>query len=242
MPTYGVIGMGRMGQSILSVLEGTPGLSARPFYRLTPDTEQALRTCDVVIEFTTAEAAPGIIKRCIELQVPVVSGTTGWQEYHLSEIITFCKTHQGKFLHASNFSIGMNIVFALNSKLASLLTAYPEFKPALKEIHHIHKKDSPSGTAYTLVEEIIRQQPQYAGISLQAMPPGMPSHLIPVEAIREGEVKGYHEVIWSSGLEKIALSHEAFDRSIFSRGAVMAAKWLQAQPNGVYTMRDFIQV
>ncbi len=242
MGKIGVIGMGRMGQSILALLEQRSGWSGKPFYRLTEDQESVLRQCDVAIEFTTADAAPGVIRKCIELQIPVVSGTTGWHEYHLGEIISFCQQRKGKFLYASNFSIGMNIVFALNSRLAAMLEAYPEFKPSLREIHHVHKKDAPSGTAYALIEGIIRQQPQYTGITLHPAQPDRPANLIPVQAIREGEVKGFHEVTWSSGLEKISLSHEAFDRSIFAAGAVMAAQWIVNKPNGVYTMQDIIQV
>jgi 4-hydroxy-tetrahydrodipicolinate reductase len=229
-----------MGQSILALLEGRKDVSFQPFSRLSGDAISTLKTCDVVIEFTTSEAAPEVIKTCISNGIAVVSGTTGWHEYHLKTILNFCKQHHGKFLYASNFSIGMNIVFALNAKLADVLADYPQFKPSLKEIHHVHKKDMPSGTAYTLLEDIFKQQTTYTGINLNHANPASPD-LIPVEALREGEVKGIHEVKWNSGEEEISIKHEAFNRSIFASGAIMAALWLDKQPQGVYTMKDIIK-
>ncbi len=240
-PTLGVIGLGRMGQAISGMLRDRNQVSFQSFSRLSEDNLPSLKACDVAIEFTTPEAAPEVIMTCISNGVPVVSGTTGWQEYHLESILKFCKQKNGKFLYASNFSIGMNIVFALNAKLAHLLIHYPQFKPSLKEIHHVHKKDMPSGTAYTLLEDILKQQPDFTGINLNHADPDDP-HLIPVEAIREGEVKGIHEVLWNSGEEQISIRHEAFNRDIFASGAIMAALWLYRQPGGTYTMRDIIHL
>jgi|WetSurMetagenome_2_1015567.scaffolds.fasta_scaffold450632_1 4-hydroxy-tetrahydrodipicolinate reductase len=239
-PTIGVVGLGRMGQAILRLLRERKELSFHAFSRLTLDDISLLKACDVVIEFTTSEAAPNVIKTCISNGVPVVSGTTGWHEYHLESMLSYSKQLHGKFLYASNFSIGMNITFALNAKLADVLKDYPQFKPAVKEIHHVHKKDMPSGTAYTLLEDIRKQQPSYSGINLNHAH-GSDSTLIPVEALREGEVKGVHEVRWNSGDEEITIRHEAFNRDIFASGAIMAALWLDKQPQGVYTMKDIIK-
>jgi 4-hydroxy-tetrahydrodipicolinate reductase len=240
-PRIGVVGLGRMGQSILSLLNERSDLTFHPFSRLSGDAITHLKQCDVVIEFTTAVAAPEVIMTCMTNDVPVVSGTTGWHEYHLESVLRFCKQKHGKFLYASNFSIGMNIVFALNAKLANVLATYPQFKPSVEEIHHIHKKDMPSGTAYTLLEDIMKQQSNYCGINLNnAQVAG--EGLIPVIALREGDVKGIHEVKWNSGAEEIAIRHESKDRGIFASGAIMAALWLHHQPNGIYTMRDIIHV
>ncbi|HJW30689.1 MAG TPA: 4-hydroxy-tetrahydrodipicolinate reductase [Saprospiraceae bacterium] len=238
--TIGIIGMGRMGQAIATQIESVQHLHFHPFERLSTDRLASLKTCDVAIEFTTPEAAPEVIRTCLKAGIPTVSGTTGWHEYHLEEILTFCRNTGGKLLYATNFSIGMNVVFALNEKLAGLLEAYPEFKPAVQEIHHIHKKDMPSGTAYTLIEQIMKEQPKYERINLNHAQDDQ-SNAIPVTAIREGEVKGIHEVTWDSGLEKITLTHEARDRGIFAAGAISAARWLISQPKGIYTMKDFIQ-
>jgi len=240
MSRYGIVGMGKMGQALSAILASEKEHQFHTFNRLSPDHQALLEACDVVIEFTTPEAAPGIIRHCLESGVAVVSGTTGWQEYHLHSIIKLCQMKRGKFLYASNFSIGMNITFALNRKLASIMNEFPQFNASIKEIHHIHKKDSPSGTAYTLIGDIIDQHKRYDHFELNSDQTMNEDGNLPVKAIREGEVKGYHEVTWNSGSEQIKISHEAFDRKIFAEGAIMAATWLADQKPGVYTMKDII--
>jgi 4-hydroxy-tetrahydrodipicolinate reductase len=242
MITYGIIGMGKMGQAITAILSHQEEQQFHTFNRLTPQLQTQLESCDVVIEFTTPEAASDIIGHCIVSGIPVVSGTTGWQENHLATINTICQIKKGKFLHATNFSIGMNITFALNRKLASIMNEYPQFNASIKEIHHIHKKDSPSGTAHTLIGDIIDQHKRYTNFELNNDSNTVDKNSIPVTAIREGEVKGFHEVIWNSGSEQIKVSHEAFDRKIFAEGAIMAATWLVDQKPGVYTMKDMIDL
>jgi len=238
MADFGIIGMGKMGHAISDLLESDEEVSFHTFNRLSDENQHLLEECKVVIEFTTADAAPGIIEHCILSGVPIVSGTTGWQEYHLENIKKICKKYNGKFLYASNFSIGMNITFALNRTLASIMDSFHQFKASILEKHHIHKKDSPSGTAYSLIEDIIENHSAYNGFEL--------NHLvndegkIPVIAIREGEIKGYHEVSWHSGLEELKLSHEAYDRKIFAEGAIVAANWLKDKSPGIYSMRDII--
>ena len=241
MNTYGIIGLGKMGQALTTLLGNEEKLKFHAFNRLTPDNQALLKACDVVIEFTTPEAAPGIIKHCIESGIPIVSGTTGWQEYHLRSILKWTELKTGKFLYASNFSIGMNITFALSRKLAMVMNEYPQFAASIKEIHHIHKKDSPSGTAHTLIGDIVDQHKRYNDFTLN-IDQSLNADIIPVNAIREGEVKGIHEVTWKSDSEKIVISHEAFDRKIFAEGAIMAATWLIHQKPGVYTMRDIIDL
>ena len=242
MNSIGMVGMGKMGQAISAVLDTRTDLKWFPFPRISTQNEAQLKACNVVIEFTTPDAAPGVIRHCLELGIPVVSGTTGWHEYHLDSILSFCKQQHGTFLYATNFSIGMNITFALNRKLAEVMAGLPQFKPSVKEIHHIHKKDSPSGTAYTLMEDILSRYPVYNGFVLNAGQQSLPADKLPITAIREGEVKGYHEVRWNSGLEQISIAHEAFDRRIFAEGAVMAAMWLTRQPKGIYTMQDVLKM
>ena len=240
MTSFGIIGMGKMGQAIATLLESEFKKEYHAFDRLTPENEAQLRSCEVAIEFTTPEASPGIIRHCISSGVPVVSGTTGWHEYHLDSIKKLCREMNGKFLYASNFSIGMNITFALNRKLAMIMEKYPQFKVHITEKHHIHKKDSPSGTAHSLIEDIIENNPRYLGFELNDKKNDQEK--IPVTASREGEIKGYHEVAWNSGDEQILLSHEAYDRKIFAQGAILAAIWLRDKKPGVYTMRDIIHV
>ena len=128
--TIGIVGMGKMGQAIASLLETRDDLSYRTFQRVSAENGEALKACDVVIEFTIPEAAPGVIRHCLELGIPVVSGTTGWHEYQLESILSFCKQRQGTFLYATNFSIGMNVTFALNRKLAEVMAGLPQFHPS----------------------------------------------------------------------------------------------------------------
>lgn len=238
MTKFGIIGMGKMGNAITALLEADQDHTYHAFSRLSAEKEADLKACDVAIEFTTPEAAPGIIRHCLASGVPIVSGTTGWQEYHLENIKNECKNLNGRFLFASNFSIGMNLTFAINRKLASIIASFPQFKPSILEKHHIHKKDAPSGTAYSLLNDIIERHPVYNGFEMT--PVQGDKNKIPVTAIREGEIKGYHEITWSSGLENIRISHEAFDRKIFAEGAIHAASWLKDQKPGVYTMTDII--
>jgi|SRR5688500_2086830 len=240
MTPIGIIGMGKMGNAISDLLEVEHKVNFHTFNRLSGDNLALLKDCEVVIEFTAPEAAPAIIKQCISVGVPIVSGTTGWHEYHLESIKNLCRQHNGKFLYASNFSIGMNITFALNRKLATIMSEYSQFKPSILEKHHIHKKDSPSGTAYTMIEDVIDNHPLYDGFELNTK--SSANDKIPVTAIREGDIKGFHEVAWNSGQEKISLSHEAYDRKIFAEGAIVAATWLKNQKPGTYTMKDIISI
>ena len=119
---------------------------------------------------------------------------------------------------------------------------YPQFSASIKEIHHIHKKDSPSGTAHRLIEDIVDQHKRYTDFALTTNSSEEDATILPVDAIREGEVKGYHEVTWRSSSEEIKISHEAFDRKIFAEGAIMAAGWLVDQKAGVYTMTNIIDL
>ena len=122
------------------------------------------------------------------------------------------------------------------------MAKFPEFKPSIREVHHIHKKDSPSGTAYTLLEELILHHPSYTNFELNGEAEHATPGFIPVEAIREGDVKGIHEVMWKSEKESISIRHDAHDRRIFAEGAVMAATWLLDKPAGEYTMKDIIRL
>ncbi len=241
MASIGIIGMGKMGFAIASILESKTAHKGHNFQRITSGNQSQLQDCDVAIEFTIPQAAPGVIRQCIELGIPVVSGTTGWHESHLEEVREFNILHNGTFLYATNFSVGMNIVFELNKRLSAVMAKLPEFKPSIKEIHHIQKKDSPSGTAYTLLEGLIHNHPGYTNFDLNGDKENPPQNAVPVEAIREGEVKGYHAVNWDSGMEGITIVHESFDREIFAEGAVMAALWLKEKGPGEYTMKDIIK-
>lgn len=163
-------------------------------------TDGCLDQAEVAIEFSTPVAAEANVRRCLELGIPVVSGTTGWD---VNPLISDSGT---PFIWTSNFSLGVNILFAMNRHLSRVMTTYSDYKPSITEVHHVHKLDRPSGTAKTLAADL---------------PVGTP-----VESIREGEVAGIHTITWDSPVDTITLSHSAKNRSGFALGAVLAAEWL----------------
>lgn len=199
-------------------------------------TPERLRQADVAIEFSRPEAAFDNVMLCLKAGVPVVSGTTGWLDA-MPGAEAFCRKNEGAMLWASNFSVGVNLFFALNRYLARLMNERIEYAPALTEIHHVHKLDAPSGTALTLIKDIIAQVERTTGWALAPAPP-RPSE-IPVAAIREGEVPGTHVVRWNSLVDEISIEHRAHSRAGFASGAILAAKWLAGR-KGVFGMNDVL--
>jgi len=195
------------------------------------------RSADVAIEFTTPSAAPGNILAALREGVAVVSGSTGWDNRH-EEVEKQCRQLAGALLTSHNFSVGMNIFMAINRKLAKIMAGYPGYSPRLKEIHHVHKLDHPSGTAVTLARELMDNYP--AKTRWEETLTG-DEHTLPVTVEREGEVCGIHEVSWVSHPDKISIRHEAFSREGFALGAVLAAEWLSGR-TGIFTMRDVMQL
>ncbi len=198
-----------------------------------------LEQVDAAIEFSVPQAALHNIKLCFESKTPVVVGTTGWYD-DLDEVKAHCHQHEGCLLYASNFSVGVNLLFALNRKLAKWMNDFSEYDVKVEEIHHIHKKDAPSGTAITLSTDIIEQHE--AKLKWQSVE--MPAHrdinakeTIAVGYSREAEVSGTHRVVWESGIDKLTLSHEAYNRRGFALGAVLASEFV-AGKKGVYTAYD----
>lgn len=180
---------------------------------------EAFASADVAIEFTTPHTAEQNIRRAWAAGVPVVCGTTGWEiEATRREAIR----REAGFMWSSNYSIGVNILFALNKQLAKFMDAYPNYEPHMTEVHHVHKLDAPSGTAKTLQEAIGEERLAVADI----------------QSIREGEVPGIHTVIWDSEVDTITISHSAKSRKGFALGAVIAAEWM----NGKTGWHDFTEV
>lgn len=186
---------------------------------------EAFRLADVAIEFTTPMTAEQNIRAAWAEGVPVVCGSTGWDSAKLiEEMRTYSPWgDMGKagLIWTSNYSLGVNILFAMNERLAQIMQAYPQYTPSIKEVHHVHKLDHPSGTAKTLGEQI----------------PGFDSNTI--TSIREGEVPGIHTVTWDSNVDTITLSHSAKSREGFALGAVLAAEWLKGK-TGFHTMREVL--
>jgi len=233
----GLIGYGQMGKEVERI-----ALSREhPISFIIDENNQAelspslLRKADVVIEFTRPDAAYRNIKACLDAGVPVVSGTTGWLD-RFEEVKALCIRLNGGLFYASNFSIGVNLFFELNARLAHLMSSYPDYSVRIEEIHHTRKKDSPSGTALTLAGQIIA-----GNENITAWTPDLLSSKdrISVTSIREGNVTGIHSVVYISEEDKITIRHEAFSRRSFAAGAVSAAEFM-VKRKGIYTMKDLI--
>lgn len=237
-----ILGYGKMGHEVeqIALQRGHEVV-----YRI--DTEQdwyynidGIADCDVVIEFSTPATAIANIEKCFELDIPMVIGTTGWYE-HLDEISSRCKNEGHTLFYAPNFSIGMNFVFKLNKEMARFAQKY-DYQLDITETHHIHKLDKPSGTAIKLAEDIIDNNENYDYWMLddEDEPLNDDAKMLRVNAIREGEVFGIHEIKALSDCDEITLRHEAFSRKGFATGAVIAAEFIQNK-KGIYTMEDLIE-
>jgi 4-hydroxy-tetrahydrodipicolinate reductase len=235
-----LLGYGRMGHEIEQVATEA---GHNVILKIDKDnsydlTAENISGADVAIEFTGPDTAPDLIMKAIGLGLPVVSGSTGWQD-RFGEVSSFCNEHQGAFLYASNFSIGANIIFHLNSELARIMSRQDLYKVNIEEVHHIHKLDAPSGTAITLAKGIIGNHPGYKEWKLDDGVSALLDSTIPVKAVREDSVPGIHEVEWNSDIDIISLKHEAKNRKGLAAGAVMAACFL-AGKKGVFSMNDVL--
>jgi len=200
------------------------------------DASYNLKIADVAIDFSTPTAAVSNITEAINCQIPVVCGTTGWLEAFES-IKSLCHTKNGAFLYASNFSLGMNLFFELNRKLAQVIKPYGQYSMCIEEIHHTQKQDTPSGTAITLAEDAIKES-EYTGWSLgKSLDPKQ----IGIEAKRIENIPGTHSVSYDSKIDSIEIKHIAKNREGFGLGAVIAAEWLFGK-TGVFSMKDVLNI
>lgn len=193
------------------------------------------KSSDVAIEFTSPASALNNYRRAFAANVPVVSGTTGWLE-HLDEVKEECEKNGKTFFYASNFSLGVNIFFALNNYLAKVMNRFAEYDVRMEEIHHIHKLDAPSGTAITLAESILANIDRKESWVLNE---AHSDNELEIKAIREGEVPGTHNIIYESEADSIRITHEAKNRKGFALGAVLAAEFVQGK-KGFLGMRDML--
>lgn len=218
-----LIGYGKMGKTIEQIARqrGHQIVSIIDINNTADFESEAFRSADVAIEFTTPATALGNYMRCFAANVPVVSGTTGWLE-HLDEVKAKCEQEGKTFFYASNFSVGVNIFFALNRYLAKIMNGFPAYDVRMTEVHHIHKLDAPSGTAITLAEGILENVERKKRWTLETAE--QPTDL-PIHAIREGEVPGIHEIIYESEADTISIKHDAKSRAGFALGAVIAAEF-----------------
>ena len=197
------------------------------------DNVKSLIDSDVAINFSTPSSAVSSIKLALDSSVPIISGTTGWLEKY-NEIVEYSKNTGTSFMYASNYSLGVNLFFELNKKLTILLNKHDQYKIALQEIHHTEKIDKPSGTALTLVEDIIKDT-DYEDWSFK----NNTNKTIKMESVRENNVPGTHKVKYDSGIDSIEITHTAHSRKGFALGAVVAAEWI-IDKKGVFNMTDMI--
>ncbi len=232
-----LVGYGKMGKTLEKILVdrghevvarfGSEGIQVAE-----------LKKADVAIEFSVPEAAYGNLKTCLESSVPIVTGTTGWLDRY-DEIVSLCEQQKGGLIYASNFSLGVNLFFALNRYLAELMAPYSDYNAEMTEIHHIHKLDAPSGTAISLAEDLIKSLPQKDKWALQENTQSDSD--LSIKAIRENEVPGTHSIRYSSAIDDIEITHTAHNRQGFALGAVIAAEYLNGK-QGVYSMRDVLNL
>jgi 4-hydroxy-tetrahydrodipicolinate reductase len=190
---------------------------------------------EVAIDFSQPQAAFDNISRCLIAGVPVLSGTTGWLERY-DEACRICKVHEGAFLYASNFSLGVNLFFELNEYLAALMENAPGYTADINEIHHTRKLDAPSGTAISLAEGIIDNSSYTAWKS-----EGAPGNALPISSERVGDTPGTHQIRYQSAVDRIEIVHTAHNREGFARGALFAAGWIRGK-KGVFTMKDVLNL
>ncbi len=233
-----LIGYGKMGKTIeqIALSRGHQIVSIVDINNPEEITSENFKSADVAIEFTTPATAFDNYMKCFAAGVPVVSGTTGWLD-RIDLVKEKCEKEGKTFFYASNFSIGVNILFALNKYLAKIMNNYPNYNVSMTETHHIHKLDAPSGTAITLAEGILENVERKERWTLETAE--QPTDL-PIHAIREGEVPGIHEIVYESEVDTISIKHDAKSRAGFALGAVIAAEFT-AGKKGFLGMNDMLQ-
>ena len=233
-----LIGYGKMGKAIeeIAIKKGHEITLVIDLNNSKDLTKENLQKADVAIEFTTPETAVENIMKCFSAGIPVVSGTTGWL-HKLDEVKDMCAKENGSFLYSSNFSIGVNIFFELNKRLAELMSKQ-DYDITVEETHHTQKKDAPSGTAITIAEQILKELPQkkqwvnYKSDKIEDL--SILSHRIDPAA-------GTHSIKYSSGVDDIEIIHTAHNRKGFASGAVLGAEFIKDK-KGIYSMKDVLGI
>ena len=234
-----LIGYGKMGKELKTLAESrghTISLIIDVDNRedLTPDN---LKQADVAVEFTNPNAALQNIGACFDARVPVVSGTTGWTD-RMDEVRKRCKEENQTFFYASNYSLGVNILFHINRVLADIMNRYPGYEVMMEETHHVQKIDSPSGTAITLAEDILQRIDRK---KKWVNRPAKRDDELPVLSYRRDKVPGIHTVRYDSKMDTLTLTHSARNRTGFALGAVMAAEFIVGK-TGCFGMKDLLNL
>ena len=228
-----LLGYGKMGKTI-EALALKKGHSV--VYKSTSSTSEGkLSEADVAIEFSLPEVAVKNITLALEAGIPIVSGTTGWLDKY-DEMVNLCENRNGSFISASNFSIGVNLFFEINEYAAELFAKWKAYDVSVEEIHHLQKKDAPSGTAISIAEGILKHsEKKNWKLNTSA------KDELNITALREEDVKGTHTVSYHSEIDTITMTHEAHSRDGFALGAILAAEWL-LNKKGIFTMKDVLAI
>ncbi|MEP6949321.1 MAG: 4-hydroxy-tetrahydrodipicolinate reductase [Ginsengibacter sp.] len=244
-----LLGYGKMGKAIeeIALQKGHQIVLRIDDQNLEELTKENLRKADVAIEFTGPDSAVSNILLCFDAGIPVVCGTTGWLS-QMNTVKQKCEEINASFLYASNFSIGVNIFFELNKKLAMLMKQQPNYDVSIEEIHHTGKKDAPSGTAITLAEQIITasaEKNKWAlrqaqdGKGIRQVQDDKASNELVITSKRIDPFAGTHSVKYTSGIDDIEIIHTAHNRKGFAVGALLAAEFIHDK-KGIYSMKDVL--
>ena len=228
-----LLGYGKMGKVIENIaLERGHEIVLR---KGSSDNFDGLLLADVAIDFSVPNSAVSHISECLQHNIPVISGTTGWIENY-TKMVNLCQEKNGSFIYASNFSLGVNIFFELNNYLAKIMKNLSDYKVSMEEIHHIQKLDAPSGTAISLANGIIENS-DYTDWTLEQAA----TNEIYIDAKRIENIPGTHSVFYDSKVDQIEIKHTAHNREGFALGSVIAAEWLVGK-KGVFTMKDVLGI
>jgi 4-hydroxy-tetrahydrodipicolinate reductase len=229
-----LLGYGKMGKVIEKIaLERGHEIVLK---KSSSDSYLGLENADVAIDFSIPASAVENISECLNRGIPVVSGTTGWLEEY-PKMVALCENKNGSFIYGSNFSLGVNLFFELNSYLAKMMSKFKTYSVSMEEIHHTQKLDAPSGTAISLAKGII-ENTDYTSWTLDANPK---EKELPIEALRIENVPGTHSIFYTSEVDTIEIKHTAHSREGFALGSVVAAEWLVGK-KGVFTMKDVLDL
>jgi 4-hydroxy-tetrahydrodipicolinate reductase len=233
-----LIGYGRMGQEIekIALSRGHEIVLIIDINNQEDFTCENLQKAQIAIAFTIPESAVNIFKKCFDNGIPVVSGTTGWLD-QWNEVVKYCKVKNSAFFYASNFSLGANIFFELNKKLARYMRPFDQYKATVTEVHHTRKLDSPSGTAISLAEDLMSERGVYDGWVNELTDD---QKKLGIVSVREGDVPGIHTINYDSEVDFIEITHSAKSRSGLALGAVLAAEFTVGK-TGILSMKDLLK-
>jgi 4-hydroxy-tetrahydrodipicolinate reductase len=228
-----LLGYGKMGRVIEKIaLERGHSIVLK---KTSTDSFEGLKKADVAIDFSVPNSAVTHISECLNNNIPVISGTTGWLDNY-EKMVELCEINKGSFIYSSNFSLGVNVFFELNDYLAKMMHNLKQYNVSMEEIHHTQKLDAPSGTAISLVKGVIDNS-DYTNWTLE----NPKNNEIHIEAKRIEKVPGTHSVFYDSEVDQIEIKHTAHSRDGFALGAIIAAEWL-IKKRGVFTMKDVLGI